>query len=102
MAASTVQIRTRVNRALKRRSDRVLANLGLDTGAYVTMALAQLINRRGLPFAVTESDEDYFANEYGLTAAEKTKAGERMALELSKAKRAGTLKEIQSVEDLVP
>ena len=43
------------------------------------MALTQLVNRRGLPFAVTESDAGYFASEYGVTAAQSIKAGSAMS-----------------------
>lgn len=45
---ATVQIRTRIDRNLKKKSDAVLKNIGLDTGSYVSMALSQLVNRRGL------------------------------------------------------
>jgi addiction module RelB/DinJ family antitoxin len=100
MATTTVQLRTRVDRTLKRKSDALLAKLGLDTGTFVAMALAQLVNRRGIPFSVTESDEDYFAREYDLTPAEMIQAGKRMREETARARRAGTLKEIGSVEDL--
>ncbi len=101
MATSTIQLRTRVDRTLMRKSNQVLAHMGLDAGTYVSMALAQLVNRRGLPFAVTESDEHYFEKEYGLSAAEKVAAGAKMREETAKAKRAGVLKEINSVEDLL-
>ena len=60
---ATIQIRTRIDRNLKKESDVVLKGLGLDVGSFVSMALTQLVNRRGLPFAVTESDASYFASE---------------------------------------
>jgi addiction module RelB/DinJ family antitoxin len=75
---ATIQIRTRVDRNLRRRSDAVLKWLGLDAGSFVSMALAQLVNRRGLPFAVTESDENYFVSEYGLTRPQSVKTGAAM------------------------
>ena len=53
---ATIQIRTRINRNLKKDSDAVLKSIGLDAGSYVTMALTQLVNRRGIPFAVMEPD----------------------------------------------
>ncbi|MCC5022457.1 MAG: type II toxin-antitoxin system RelB/DinJ family antitoxin [Candidatus Synoicihabitans palmerolidicus] len=96
----TVQLRTRVDSDLKRKSDSILNGLGLDTGTYVAMALAQLVNRRGLPFAVTESDEDYFANEYGLSAEQMVAAGKRMQAEANREKAAGRLRTINGPDDL--
>jgi hypothetical protein len=64
------------------------------------MALAQLVHRRGIPFAVTESDEDYFAQEYGLTSSDKVQAGTRMHEEAAHARRTGTLREIRKADDL--
>ena len=90
-----------MDRSLKRKSDALLSQLGLDTGTYVSMALAQLVHSRGIPFAVTESDEDYFGREYGLTQSEKVQAGRRMRDEAAQARRAGTLREIRNVDDLV-
>lgn len=97
---ATIQLRTRIDRELKRKSDAVLKSLGLDAGTFVSMSLAQLVNRRGLPFAVTESDDAYFSAEYGLTAAEKTAAGARMRAETAGARRAGKLKTITGPDDL--
>jgi addiction module RelB/DinJ family antitoxin len=96
----TIQVRTRIDRVLKRKSDAVLKRLGLDTGAFVSMSLAQLVNRRGLPFAVTESDEDYFESEYGLTPADKVRAGLKMRRETASARSSGQLKEITGLADL--
>ena len=99
---ATIQLRTRIDRDLKRKSDAVLRSLGLDTGAFVSMSLAQLVNRRGLPFAVTESDDAYFSGEYGLTSSEKVSAGVMMRGETRRARRAGKLKTITGPDDLVP
>ncbi len=99
---ATVQLRTRIDSDLKRKSDAVLKKLGLDSAAFVSMSLSQLVNRRGLPFAVTESDEDYFTAEYGLTAADKVKAGRRLKRESARARRSGTLREITTAADLAP
>ncbi len=98
---ATIQLRTRIDRDLKRKSDALLSRLGIDAGAYVSMALTQLVNRRGVPFAVAESDEDYFTNEYGLTPTEQVRAGMKMRRESARSRRAGKLKEIKSVNDLV-
>ncbi len=97
----TVQLRTRIDSDLKRRSDAVLSALGLDAAAYVSMSLTQLVNRRGLPFAVTESDEAYFEAEYGLDAAGAARAGRRMRRETARARAAGTLTEVKSAADLL-
>ncbi len=98
----TTQIRTRVDSALKRRGDAVLKSIGLDTGAFVSLALTQLVNRRGLPFAVTEPDEEYFEAEYGLTEAEAASAGRRMRRETAAARRTGRLRAITGAADLQP
>ena len=97
---ATVQLRTRIDSDLKRRSAAVLKSIGLDEGAFISMALTQLVNRRGLPFAVTEADEDYFATEYDLSRAEMVRVGGRMRRETSKSRAAGQLREIKSVADL--
>ena len=78
----------------------MLKGIGLDTGSYVSMALTQLVNRRGLPFAVMEPDAAYFVNEYGLTPDESEKAGAAMKSEAARARRTGKLREITSLADL--
>lgn len=99
---ATIQFRARIDRNLKKKSDAVLKGLGLDAGSFVSMALTQLVNRRGIPFAVVESDEDYFASEYGLTSAQADQAGAVMTKETANARRAGKLREIKDVADLAP
>lgn len=99
---ATVQFRARIDRNLKKKSDAVLKGLGLDAGSFVSMALTQLVNRRGIPFAVAESDEAYFASEYGLTAQQAEQAGAMMTKETASARRAGKLREIKDVADLAP
>ena len=98
----TIQIRTRIDRNLKKQSDAVLAKLGLDAGSFISMALTQLVNRRGLPFAVTESDASYFASEYGLTSAQSIEAGAAMSRESARARRTGKLREVTEPADLAP
>ena len=95
-----MQIRARIDGELKRKSDAVLKSLGLDTSAFVSMSVAQLVHRRGIPFAVTEPDEAYFESEYGLDAAGAARAGRRMKRETARARAAGSLAEITSAEDL--
>ena len=99
---ATVQFRARIDRKLKKKSDAVLKNLGLDAGSFVSMALTQLVNRRGIPFAVAESDEQYFASEYGLTAAESVAAGAAMRRDAAQARRTGKLREVTGLSDLAP
>jgi len=99
---ATIQMRTRIDKELKKQGDVILKNLGLDAGTYISMSLAQLVNRRGLPFAVTESDEAYFAKEYGLTPTEKRSAGARMKRETARARASGQLKTITGLNDLAP
>ena len=96
----TIQMRTRIDRDLENQSDAVLKKLGLDAGCFVSMALTQLVNRRGLPFAVTESDASYFASEYGLTSAQCRKAGAAMRQEAARARRMGELREVKERTDL--
>lgn len=97
---ATIQIRARIDRTLKKKSDAVLKGLGLDAGSFVSMALTQLVNRRGLPFAVTEPDAAYFAAEYGITTAQSVKAGAAMRRETARAQRTGKLREVASLADL--
>ncbi len=99
---ATIQLRTRISRDLKRKSDAVLKGIGLDAGSFVSMALTQLVNRHGLPFAVTESDAAYFASEYGITPAQGAKAGAVMRREAARARRTGKLRKISSSADLDP
>jgi hypothetical protein len=66
------------------------------------MALTQLVNRRGLPFAVSEPDSEYFSSEYGLTPAQCAKAGAAMKKEAARARRSGKLREIISYSELAP
>ena len=98
----TVQMRIRIDRTLKKESDAVLKRLGLDAGSFVSMALTQLVNRRGLPFAVSEADAEYFTSEYGLTSAQSLKAGAAMKREAARARRKGELREIIKPTDLTP
>ncbi len=99
---ATIQLRTRIDRDLKKKSDNVLKGLGLDAGSFVSMALTQLVHRRGLPFAVTESDEGYFASEYGVTPSQSIKAVARLRRETNRARRTGQLREITELADLTP
>lgn len=96
---ATVQFRARIDRNLKKKSDAVLKKLGLDAGSYVSMALTQLVNRRGIPFAIAESDAEYFASEYGLTPAQSVKTGAALSKEAAQARRTGKLSAITGLAD---
>ncbi len=98
----TIQLRTRIDRDLVNKSEALLKRLGLDAGTFFALSLTQLVNRRGLPFAVTEADADYFKNEYDLSEKEAAAAGRRMKSEASRARRAGKLREIKTLSDLNP
>jgi addiction module RelB/DinJ family antitoxin len=98
----TIQLRTRVDSALKRKGDAVLKNLGLDASAFISMSLAQLVNRRGLPFAVTEADAEYFAAEYGITPVQAARVGRKLRVETARARRTGKLREVTAAADLAP
>ena len=99
---ATVQFRARIDRNLKKKSDAVLKGLGLDAGSFVSMALTQLVYRRGLPFAVAESDEGYFDSEYRLSPTQAAKAGAAMSKETARARRTKKLREITDVANLAP
>ena len=99
---ATIQLRARIDHKLKRESDAVLRTLGLNAGSFVSMALTQLVNRRGIPFAVTVPDADYFSSEYGLTPAQCVKAGAAMKRETARARRSGRLREVTKSADLAP
>ena len=98
---ATVQLRTRIDADLKRKSDAILKNLGMDAGVYVSMALAQLVHRRGVPFAVTESDEAYFLAEYGLDKGQSKRVGVRLRREAATARKQGKLVEVTGPDSLV-
>ncbi len=95
-------MRSRIDSKLKKKSDEVLKRLGLDAGSFVSMALTQLVNHRGLPFAVTDSDASYFASEYGITPTQRAKAGTALRRETARTRRQGKLREVKSLSDLTP
>ena len=98
----TIQMRSRIDSKLKKKSDEVLKRLGLDAGSFLSMALTQLVNHRGLPFAVTDSDASYFASEYGIKPTQSAKAGTALRRETTRTRRQGKLREVKSLSDLTP
>jgi len=97
---ATVQLRVRIDRKLKKKSDAVLKGLGLDASSFVSMALMQLVNRRGLPFAVVESDANYFAAEYSLSPTQRTQAGSAMNKATKRARRSRKLRQVTRASSL--
>lgn len=57
MAKDSV-VRARVEPALKKNAERVLAQLGLSTSQAITLFLRQIELRKGLPFAVEIPNTD--------------------------------------------
>lgn len=98
----TTQLRNRIDTDLARKSAVILKRIGLDETSFISLAFTQLVNRRGLPFAVTEPDDTYFAAEYGLSRSEMNRAGLKMKREAASARKAGQLREIKSAADLTP
>ncbi len=99
---ATTQLRNRIDSDLARKSAVILKKIGLDETSFISLAFTQLVNRRGLPFAVTEPDDSYFEAEYGLSHSEMARAGKRMKRVAAEARKAGKLREIKSVADLKP
>lgn len=92
---STTLLRTRVDTRRAAQAKKILAGLGLDATAAVNMLFAQVIARRGLPFAVQEEGYAYAQSEYGLTPAEVDAAERRIHLSIERERKAGTLAEFK-------
>jgi addiction module RelB/DinJ family antitoxin len=97
---STTILRTRVDTRRAAAAKKILAGLGLDATSAVNMLFAQVIARRGLPFAVQEDGYAYALSEYGLTPAEMDAAEERIRRGIERERKAGTLKTVRSIDDL--
>jgi DNA-damage-inducible protein J len=67
--AKEAYINARVDKQLKERAERVLAQVGVSTTDAVTMLLHQIVLRRGLPFEVR------IPNRETLSAMEELDAG---------------------------
>lgn len=68
--AKEAYINARVDRQLKERAEKVLAQLGMSTTDAVTLLLHQIVLRRGLPFEVRVPNWETVA------AIEELEAGE--------------------------
>jgi antitoxin component of RelBE/YafQ-DinJ toxin-antitoxin module len=97
---ATTILRTRIDRTRARDAGQILARLGLTPGDAVNMFLAQVIARRGIPFAVEETGYAYARGEYGLTPGEMDSAEKRVARGIARERKAGTIKTIHSADDL--
>jgi addiction module RelB/DinJ family antitoxin len=92
---ATTLLRTRVDTARATEARKILAGLGLDPTAAVNMLFAQIVARRGIPFAVQEAGDAYAAGEYGLTPAEISAAGKRIHRRIARERKAGKLTEFK-------
>ena len=86
---ATTLIRTRVDARRAAAAKKILAGLGLDATSAVNMLFAQIVARRGLPFAVQEDGYAYAQSEYGVTPAELDAAAKRIKREAAAARRRG-------------
>lgn len=56
--SKTTMITTRVDPTLKRKTEKVLKNLGLTTSQAITLFFNQIVLRQGLPFAVATPNSE--------------------------------------------
>ncbi len=56
--SKTTMITARVDPTLKRKTEKVLKNLGLTTSQAITLFFNQIVLRQGLPFAVAIPNSD--------------------------------------------
>ena len=92
MAATLIRIRIDAGRAAA--AKKILAGLGLDATSAVNMLFAQIVARRGLPFAVQEDGYAYAQSEYGVTPAELDAAAKRIRRTVARERKAGTFMEL--------
>jgi len=98
---STTIIRARVDSKHARIASEILSAIGLKTSDAVSMLMAQIVAHRGIPFAVQEDGYAYAMREYGATPEEVDAACERMERNIERERKAGTIKCIRKVEDLL-
>ena len=98
---STTIIRARVDSKHARIAKQILSSIGLRTSDAVSMLMAQIVAHRGIPFAVQEDGYAYAMREYDATPEEVDAACERMTRNIERERKAGTLKRIRKVEDLL-
>lgn len=98
---ATTLLRTRVDARRAAAAKKILDGLGLDATTAVNMLFAQVIARRGLPFAVQEDSYAYARSEYGLTAAEVDATEKRIRRRIVRERKAGTVRPVKSADDLL-
>ena len=64
------------------------------------MFFAQVIARRGLPFAVQEDGDAYAQSEYDVTPAEMDAAEKRIRRSIARERKAGSIRSVKSADDL--
>lgn len=99
MVATTL-VRARVKTARVKKVTRILDRMGLKPADVVNMVFAQIEQRRALPFDVADAGDDYAFQEYGVTKVEMEKFEKRVAKELARERKAGTIRELTSWRDL--
>jgi addiction module RelB/DinJ family antitoxin len=97
---STTVIRTRVDRERARQVSEILGDIGLKPSDAVNMLFAQIVAHNGIPFAVQRDGYTYARAEYGLEPEEVDRLTRRMKASVLSARRAGTLREVTTLEDL--
>ncbi|MBP6508107.1 MAG: type II toxin-antitoxin system RelB/DinJ family antitoxin [Opitutaceae bacterium] len=98
---ATTLLRTRVDARRAAAAKKILDGLGLDATTAVNMLFAQVIARRGLPFAVQEDSYAYAQSEYGLTVAEMDASEKRIRRRLTRERQTGTARPVKSADDLL-
>lgn len=74
--------------------------LGLDLRTAIELFLAQVANRKAMPFAATLPGLKYAAVEYGMTAAQVAAAGKRMRRSSVSARRSGSVRPVSTIDSL--
>jgi addiction module RelB/DinJ family antitoxin len=97
---STIVLKSRVNRFNAVAARRVLARLGLKPSDAVNALFAQIASRKALPFALATSDSSYAKEEYGLDEKAVAAASARINRQISRERRAGTVRSVSSIADL--
>jgi antitoxin component of RelBE/YafQ-DinJ toxin-antitoxin module len=97
---STTVVRARVASGRAKNVARILNRVGLTPAAAVNALYAQIEQHRGIPFAVQEDGYAYAKSEYGLSASEMDAAEKRIRRRLARERKAGTLRPVNSPDDL--
>jgi addiction module RelB/DinJ family antitoxin len=97
---STIVLKSRVDRFNATAARRVLARLGLKPSDAVNVLFAQIASRKALPFAIATSDSSYAKEEYGLNKKAVAATSARISRQISRERRAGTIRGASSIADL--